>query len=150
MYAYFQQTRVCECPEPNLGGGATVDSKERKPAGAPAHQARPSNQPYLCFRKWTERAKTLPKMLMESPRCGCCHPVWKTFENLCYEKERRDARRGAEGGKMAPSSIWSRPSWRGRTCVRLQHNTADDKIAYEKRQMAAVTLSGWACERMTY
>lgn len=43
---------------------------------------------------------------------------------------------------MAPFSIWSSLSQCGRTCVRFQHNTADDKIAYEKRQMAAVTLLG--------
>lgn len=56
----------------------------------------------------------------------------------------------APGRKMAPCPIWSSPSQRGRTRARFQHNRADDKRAYEERQMAAVTLLGGPRERMTY
>lgn len=36
------------------------------------------------------------------------------------------------GGKMAPFSIWSSLSQRGRMCVCFLYNTLDDKIVYEK------------------
>lgn len=63
---------------------------------------------------------------------GSCHPVWKTSEILCYEKSVKMPIL-TTGGKMAPFSIWSSPSQRGRTCVPFQHNRADGKIAYEKK-----------------
>lgn len=49
-------------------------------------------------------------------------------------------------GKTAPCSIWSALSQRGRTCVCFLCNTADDKIAFEKKntRMAASRSPGWA------
>lgn len=125
---------------PCLKGVGTVTDRNRGlqwPLPAGQHL----KQPYLCFRNWADSAKTLSKTLMESPHSGCCHPVWKTFENLCYE-ESATMPVLTQKGKMAPFPIWCSLSQCGRTCVRFQHNTADDKIAYEKRQMAAVTLLG--------
>lgn len=78
------------------------------------------------------------------PHSSCCHPVWKTFERVYATKrvQKIPVLTCAEGKRMAPFSIWSLLSQCGRTCACLQHKRAEDKRAYEKRQMVTVTLLG--------
>lgn len=122
---------------PTKGGGTSW--RGRRPTAAPAYQAETSNS--LIYVSETEL-----RVPRHYPRCWWRRHTasvavqsgkhWKIFVM------KRVQRCPSFWGKMAPFPIWSSLSQCGRTCVRFQRNRADDKIFYEKRQMAAVTILG--------
>lgn len=111
-----------------------------RPAGAPACQPECITALFM-FQKLTWWCQDI---IQDADAVATQRLLPSSLENIWKSllwKKRKDASPGA-GWRMAPFSIWSSLSQCGRTCVSFQYNRADDKIAYEKRQIAAVTLLG--------
>lgn len=119
------------------------EKKERRQKKMGGKQLGPASQsflrPYLCFRNWSEAAKTLSKTLMEPPHIGCCHPVWKTFWEPLLWNECCDASREWKEGMGEGDKRWLRfPS--GERVPLFSKHIADDKRGLMNRDKRLQTL----------
>lgn len=125
-----------------------LDLQGRRPAGARARWSFPAlpGSTYLCFRNRAAGAKTLSKTLMESPHGGPLPSSLEKHLKIFVMKRVQRCPSARRGETLAQFSIWSSLSQCGRTCVRFQHNRADDR----KGTKGCSHSSGWACMYMTH